>query len=161
MSRFILFLATGMVGLALQACTPTKKAPAPRLATHKSKVPVTVATLFGDGKAMVSFRFEQPVTEATIGFRGLDGLIVKEAPVVGKTEFKRGETLVLEVPVVPGEGRSHLAVDIAGLFRGQRRMGVRTFAVGKPTPAQEKAQAGEVMTTTDGRRIKIMPVKPQ
>lgn len=161
MSRFILSLAVSLVGLSLLASAPTEKGPASSRATHKSKVPVVVSTVFGEGKATVSFRFEQSVTEAAIGFRGLDGLAVNSRPVLDKTQYARGETLVLDIPITPGPGRSHLVVDITGKFRGQRRMGVQTFAFGKPTPEQEKTGPGSVVTTTDGRRIKVMPVKPQ
>ncbi|HJW71779.1 MAG TPA: hypothetical protein VJ486_02900 [Geothrix sp.] len=161
MNPIRLILTLSLVGISLQAAPPAAKAPAPRTATHKSKVPVAVTTMFSEGKATVTLRFEQPVTEARIGFRGLDGLVVNDSPVLEKTQYNRGDTLVLEVGITPGAGQSHLAVDIAGRFRGQRRMGVQTFSLGKPTSEQEKARSGDILTTSDGRRIKVMPVKPK
>jgi hypothetical protein len=162
MLRFILSLAVGLAGLSLQASAPTQKAPVPAVSPHKSsKVPVSVTTLFGDGKATVTLRFNQATTDAVIGFRGLDGLAVNSVPPIAQQQFKRGETLVLEVLVTPGLGQSHLAVDIEGRFAGQHRMGVQTFAVGKPTLEQQKATTGNLVTTTSGQRIKIMPVRPQ
>lgn len=159
MFRPIALLALGCCGLALPAAPVGRKAPAPAQATHKGKVPVTVTARFGEGKATVTLRFEQAVADATIGFRGLDGLAVSSVPPIGKTRFEKGETLTLEVLLSPGPGRSHLAVDISGSFRGQVRMGVSTFAVGKPTPEQEKAGAGTVLTTTGGQRLKVMPTR--
>ncbi|MBP1772417.1 MAG: hypothetical protein H6P99_1580 [Holophagaceae bacterium] len=159
MFRSITVLTLSCCGLALAAAPVGRKAPASAQAIHKGKVPVTVTARFGEGKATVSLRFEQAVADATLGFRGLDGLAVSSVPPIGKTRFEKGETLELEVLLSPGPGRSHLAVDISGSFRGQVRMGVFTFAVGKPTPEQEKAGAGTVLTTTGGQRLKIMPAR--
>jgi hypothetical protein len=152
-----LTLALTLAGTSLWAAPPTLKGAA--TAPHKSKVPVAVTTVFGEGKATVTLRFEQPVSQAVIGFRGLDGLTVISASDPGRTQFKRGEVVVFALQISPGLGQSHLAVDIEGKFRGQRRLGVQTFAVGKPTPEQEKATAGTVLTTSSGQRITIMPVK--
>ena len=151
-------LAITLAAAFLQAAPPVKKGAA-QASSHKSKVPVAVTTLFGEGKATVTVRFEQAVSDAAIGFRGLDGLTVISAPDLGKTRFKRGESLVLDLQIAPGLGQSQLAVDIEGKFNGQHRMGVQTFAIGKPTPEQQKAAAGKVLTTSGGQRIRIMPVK--
>ena len=159
-------IATGIALAALLVTLPTGSAPPNKPSTkaapiHKSKVPVTVTTVFGAGKAIVTLRFDQAVTEAAIGLRGLDGLQVTSTPTIDKTSFIRGELLTLEVSFSPGPGRSHLAVDIEGRFRGQRRMGVQTFAVGTPSADQQKTTEGTLVTTTDGQRIKLMPVKQQ
>jgi hypothetical protein len=148
----LLFAAPGNV-------TPPKKAPAKGVTLHKSKVPITVTTVFGAGKATVTLRFDQAVEEAVIGMRGLDGLHVTSQPLVDKTSFTKGEILTLDVPFTPGPGRSHLVVDLEGKFRGQRRMAVQTFAVGDLSAEQLKAAEGTILTTTDGQRLKVLPVK--
>lgn len=159
-------ICTGMTltTLLLTSCgstVPPKTIPAKAQPIHKSKVPVTVTTVFGAGKAAVSLRFDQAVEDATIGIRGLDGLQVVSVPPIEKTRFAKGERLTLEVPFTPGPGRSHLAVDIEGTFRGQRRMAVQTFALGTPSAEQLKAAEGSPLTTTTGLRIKVMPVKQE
>lgn len=142
---------------------PPAKAPAKAAAKApraKSKAPVTVTTVFGEGTATVTLRFEQAVEGAAIGVRGLDGAQVEAPPPLERTSFARGEVVTLEVPFTPGSGRSHLAVDIEGTFRGQHRMAVQTFAFGKPSPEQLKASSpGTVVTTEGGQRLKLMPVK--
>ncbi len=141
--------------------TPPAKAATKAAPTHKSKVPVTVTTVFGEGKASITLCFDQAVTEASIGVRGLDGLQVTRVPGIDKTSFSRGEILNLDVSFSPGPGRSHLAVDIEGRFRGQRRMGVQTFAVGSPSAEQQKRAEDTIVTTPEGQRLKLMPVKQQ
>lgn len=158
MNRTGITLASLLLVLPGNAIMP-KKIPAKAAPIHKSKAPVTVTTVFGEGKATVTLRFTQAVEEAAIRIRGLDGLQVGNVPPVEKTSFAKGETLTLEVPFTPGPGRSHLAVDIEGKFRGQRRLAVQTFAIGKPSAEQLKASQGNVLTTAGGQRIKVMPVK--
>lgn len=160
MNRIGIALASLLLALPGCAVTP-KKALAKAAPIHKSKAPVTVTTVFGDGKATVTLRFDQAVEDVVIGLRGLDGLQVANVPPVEKTRFAKGEALTLEVSFTPGLGRSHLAVDIEGTFRGQRRMAVQTFAVGHPTAEQMKASEGMILTTPDGQRLKVMPVKPE
>lgn len=157
-------ISTGIVlaslVLVLPGCAaPPKKAPGKAAPIHKSKVPVAITTVFEAGKAVVTLRFEQAVEAAIIGVRGLDGLQVASVPPVEKSRFAKDEVLTLVVPFTPGPGRSHLAVDIEGRFRGQHRMGVQTFAVGQPSPEQLKASEGSIITTPDGQRLKVMPVK--
>ncbi|HEY3401661.1 MAG TPA: hypothetical protein VGK03_13625 [Geothrix sp.] len=139
--------------------TPPRKPQTKAAPIHKSKVPVTVTAVFGEGKATVKLRFDQAVEEAVIGIRGLDGLQVANVPPQEKATFAKGEILTLEMYCTPGPGRSQLAVDIEGRFRGQRRMAVQTFAVGKPSAEQLKAAEGTVVTTPEGQRLKVMPVK--
>ena len=166
-------IGTGIALAALMlvpsgSTTPPKKAPtkavtkAPTKAQprHKSKVPVTVTSSFGEGQATVTLRFDQAVEGAVIGVRGLDGLQVTRVPPVERTGFAKGEVLTLVVPYTPGPGRSLLAVDIEGTFRGQHRMAVQTFAVGTPSAEQAKAAERHILTTPEGQRIKVMPVKP-
>lgn len=157
MNRIGFALATLLVALPGAAITPKPKA-AP---IHKAKAPVSVTTVFGAGKATVTLRFEQAVEEAAIGIRGLDGLEVASVPPLEKSAFAKGEVVTFEVPITPGPGRSHLAVDIEGRFRGQRRLAVQTFAIGKPSPEQVKASQGRILTTSGGQRIKVMPAKPE
>lgn len=163
MNRIGIALASLLFTLPGFAQTPKtarpKKAPIKAALSHKSKVPVTITTVFKEGKAMVTLRFNQAVEEAVIGVRGLDGLQVANVPPVEETSFARGEVLSMEVSYTPGSGRSHLAVDIEGNFRGQHRMGVQTFSVGKPSAEQLKASQSNILTTTGGQRIKLMPVK--
>ena len=158
MKRIGIALASLLLVMPGSASIP-KKAASKSAPSHKSKVPVTVTTVFGDGKAKVTLRFDQAVEEAVIGVRGLDGLQVASVPPVEKTSFAKGEVLSMEVSYTPGSGRSNLAVDIEGKFRGQHRMGVQTFAVGKPSAEQLKASQSNILTTTGGQRVKVMPVK--
>jgi hypothetical protein len=157
MSRAMPTLALILAGLALPAAPPLPKPAPSRTTVHKGKVPVTITAALAEGKAIVTLRFDQAGADVTIGFRGLDGLAVNGVSPIGKTQFRKGETLVLEVLVSPGPGRSHLAVDISGTFRGQPRLGVSTFAIGKPTPEQEKAGSANTLTTREGQRLKILP----
>ena len=153
-------IALASLFLVLPGCaTPPRKAQSKAEPIHKSKVPVSVTMVFEAGKALVTLRFDQTVEEALIGIRGLDGLQVASVPPIEKTRFAKGETLTLVVPFTPGPGRSHLAVDIEGRFQGQHRMGVQTFAVGQPSAEQLKASEGDILTTSDGQRLKVMPVK--
>ena len=137
-----------------------EKAPPPRMASHKSKIPVAVSAVFAEGRATVTLRFQQAASEVTVRFRGLDGLSVQTQPDLPRQAYKRGELLKLEVTLTPGPGTSHLAVDLEGTFAGQRRLEVRTFAVGEPTPAQQKAKTDQTFRTEDGRRLKLLPAKP-
>ncbi len=148
------------IALPCAGCEPPqKKAPPPRTVSHKTKTPVAVSAVFAEGRATVTLRFEQAASDVSIGFRGLDGLSVQNQPDLPKQSFKRGETLKLEVALTPGPGMSHLALDLEGTFAGQRRLDVRTFAVGEPTPAQQKAKADQTFRTEDGRRLKLLPAK--
>jgi hypothetical protein len=158
MNRTGIALALLLIALPGYAITP-KQVTSKAAPIHKSKAPVTATTVFGEGKATITLRFTEAAEEAAIGVRGLDGLEVASVPPIEKTSFAKGEVLVLEVPISPGPGRSHLAVDIEGKFRGQRRLAVQTFAVGKPSPEQIKASAGKSFTTAGGQRIKLMPIK--
>lgn len=151
-----LLLAACFLAIPAGAITPKPPKASP---SHKAKAPITVTTVFGEAKATITVRFDQAVEDAAIGVRGLDGLQVAAMPPVEKSSFARGEVLVLEVPFTPGPGLSHLAVDLEGRFRGQRRMAVQTFAVGKPSAEQLKAAQGKVLTLSGGQRIKVMPVR--
>jgi hypothetical protein len=161
MKRTGIFLASLLFAWPGSAAPPAPKKPAKAAPSHKSKLPVTVSTVFGEGKATVTLRFDQAVEEAAIGVRGLDGLQVAELPPLARTSFGKGEILTLEVPIAPGIGQSHLAVDILGRFRGQRRGGVQTFSIGKPSAEQLKAGSGNILVTDGGQRIKVMPVNPE
>lgn len=161
MNRTGILLASVLLPLSLAAAPPAPKKTAKAAVSHKSKVPIEVETVFGEGTATVTLRFQQAVDQASFGFRGLDGLQVGEVPAIARTRFARGEALVVEVPVTPGEGESHLVVDIQGRFRGQKRAAARTFGTGKPSEAQQKAAAGTILTLEGGQRIKVMPVKPE
>ncbi len=155
-------LASLLMALPAAAAAPPKppaKTPAKAAPKAKSKAPVTITTVFGEGKATVTLRFDQAVEGAAIGVRGLDGLQVEAPPPLDRTSFARGEVVTLEVPFTPGAGRSNLAVDIEGTFKGQHRIAVQTFAFGKPSPEQLKATQGNIVTTDGGQRLKLMPVK--
>lgn len=159
MNRTCLALALCLPALTVQAEAP-KKPQAKRMTVHKAKVPVTVTTVFGDQKATLTLKFNQPVEEAAIGVRGLDGMTVSPLAPLQKTTFAKGEVFVLEVPFVAGPGRSHLALDLEGRFLGQRRMGVFTFGLGKLSADQLKANQAPILTTESGQRVKVMPLKP-
>ena len=157
-----ILLPTLLLAIALPCAgrePPPKKTPPPRAVSHKTKTPVAVSAVFAEGRATVTLRFEQAASEVTVRFRGLDGLSIQNHSDLPGQAFKRGETLKLEVALTPGPGMSHLAVDLEGTFAGQHRLEVRTFAVGEPSAAQQKAKADQTFRTEDGRRLKLLPAK--
>ena len=160
MSRFALAIAATLLALPALAGSPQSKPKKTRVVRHgKVTAPVTIMTKLGDGKATVTFRFDASVEEPAITIWGADGLAVTSTPPLTEKTYKKGEKVTLEVAFTPGPGRSHLVVSAGGLFKGQQRNSVQSFAVGKPTPEQLKAGQQDVMTTSDGQRIRLMPVE--
>ena len=112
----------------------------------------------GEKSAKLTLKFESDAKDVKIGVSGVDGLVVEGEPVLlEKGEFARGDTKAFDVRFAPGTGRSQLVVSVSGSFGGASRARVASFTVGTgPLP-----QNGEVMTTDDGERVKVMPAAPQ
>jgi len=166
MNRRALAVLPSLVTLLLAgACsssakpTPDSAATAPE--TAKASAPVAVDAQLGEGQARVTVRFDSPANDVKVNVYGLDGLVVKSAatPVDGSS-FVKDAVSTFDVTFTPGTGRSYLAVAVSGSFQGGPRSRVSTFAVGAPSPEQQKTP-GNVMTGPDGQRIKVMPVDGQ
>ena len=172
MNRMALAVLSSLVALmAPVACTsPSTPPPPPAPSSPQSKAshdtaklsaPVSVEAQLGEGKARVTLRFDAPGTDVKVNVSGVDGLVVTSAPTpVDGASFVDSAVSTFDVEFTPGEGRSHLVVAVSGTFRGSPLSQVRTFAIGKPTAAQEKG-TGSVVTGSDGQRIKVMPVDQQ
>lgn len=151
--RFLLFSV-----LCLTACTTPTSATSPVPAKGKPTAPVEVKAELSANAARVTVKFESDSSDVKIAVSGVDGLVVTGEPVlVEKGAFARGESKTFDVSFTPGAGRSALVVSVAGSFNGASRARVASFTVGDgPLP-----QAGEVMTTDDGEKVKVMPAAPQ
>jgi hypothetical protein len=129
--------------------------------TAKASAPVSVNAQLSEGRALVTVRFESPASNVRVKVYGVDGLVVKSAatPVDGASFVKDGATS-FDVAFTPGPGRSHLAVAVTGSFVGGERSSVSTFAIGTPSPEQQKGP-GTVMPGDNGQPIKVMPANGQ
>jgi hypothetical protein len=156
-SLVVLLLAGACSSSAKSA--PSAAATAPE--TAKVSAPVSVDAQLGEGQARVTVRFDSPASDVKVNVYGLDGLVVKSAatPVDGSS-FVKDAVAAFDVAFTPGAGRSHLAVAVSGSFQGGQRSSVSTFAVGTPSPEQQKSP-GNVITGQDGQRIKVMPADGQ
>jgi len=156
MNRIALAAVAGLLALpAVGGCAPSTAGAAP---VHgKPSVPVTVEARLSDGSARVTVRFDAEAKGVRVEVGGVDGLSVASAAVpVDGASFARGESTTFDVAFTPGPGRSYLAVAVTGKFRGAgRRAAVTSFAVGEPTPEQEKA-GGTVLEAPGGERIKVV-----
>lgn len=165
MNRMALAVLPGLVTLLLAgACTSPAKSAANTATgpeTAKASAPVTVNAELSDGQAKVTVRFEAPATNVKVSVYGVDGLVVKSAamPVDGAS-FVKDAVATFDVAFTPGAGRSHLAVAVTGSFQGGERSSVSTFAIGAPSPEQQKGP-GTVVTGDDGQPIKVMPADGQ
>lgn len=163
--RALAVLPSFVILLLAGACSSSAKsaqnAAATTPETAKVSAPVSVDAQLGDGEARVTVRFDSPASDVKVNVYGLDGLVVKSAatPVDGAS-FVKDAVATFDVAFTPGAGRSHLAVAVSGSFQGGQRSRVSTFAVGTPSPEQQKAP-GNVMTGPDGQRIKVMPADEQ
>lgn len=159
MSRFAIALTATLLALPALSGNPPSKPKKAKVVRHgKVTAPVTITAQLSDGKATVVLRFDAPVEDASIAVWGVDGLAVTSTPPVTEKAFKKGDTVTLDVTFTQGPGRSHLVVSAGGMFTGREQATVQSFAVGKPSQEQLKSTNKDVMTTSDGRRIKLMPV---
>lgn len=144
--------------LCLTACTTPTSATSPVPAKGKPTAPVEVQAELGKNAARVTVKFESDSQDVKIAVSGVDGLVVQGEPVlVEKGTFSRGDTTSFNVNFTPGQGRSALVVSVSGSFNGASRARVASFTIGDgPLP-----QNGEVMTTDDGEKVKVMPAAPQ
>jgi hypothetical protein len=166
MNRKAFAVVSGLLWLAAPlACTSTPQ-PTPDAKsesgsggtsdTAKSSAPVAVDAQLGEDRARVTLRFSAPAKGVQVNVSGVDGLVVKSAPmpVDGASFVEEGET-TFDVAFTPGAGRSHLVVAVSGDFQGAHLSRVASFAVG--TPSAEQKSSGTTMTGGDGQPIKVMP----
>jgi hypothetical protein len=160
MNRFAIAVAAGLLALPALAGGPAPgrgQKTTVRTVHGKPQAPVSVTARISAGTATVTVRFHSSATEAAIDVHGVDGLTVTSAasPLAG-ARFARGEAVTFDVAFTEGPGRAYLAVGVSGKFGGTKRSTVASFAVGQPTPEQQKP-AGTAATDSQGQRIKVMP----
>lgn len=136
------------------ACTTANTATSPAPAKGKPSAPVEVMAHLAPNGAKLTVKFESDASDVKIAVGGVDGLVINGEPViVEKGTFARGDAKVFDVLFTPGQGRSQLVVSVSGNFNGASRARVASFTMGDgPLP-----QNGEVMTTDDGEKVKVMP----
>ena len=159
-----------LAALALLSALPAAASPAaaPGAATRKTaapvvhgkpQAPVAVTATLGDGRAIVTVRFDAPATDAAVEVHGVDGLVVTSAAVpLSGGRFARGESVRLEVTFTEGDAPGLLAVSVSGSFGGAHRIATASFAARSPAPEQLK-RAGSASPDSTGRRIKVMPAE--
>jgi hypothetical protein len=156
MNRIALAVVAALLALpSASGCAPNAAGAAPE--RGKPRAPVAIEARLSDGAARVTVRFEADARDVRVELAGSGGLVVAGAAVpLEKASFARGEATAFDVAFTPGPGRSLLSVAVTGKFRGAgRRAAVASFAVGEPTPEQEKA-SGTVMEGAGGERIKVV-----
>lgn len=160
-ARLSILLASAMA-LSASASAPTLPPKPPTAArTQKLKAPVDVAVELEAGSGRLRLTFRAAAEQVDIQVTGLDGLVVGSTTPLQRSSFRKGETATIDLSFLPGEGRSHLVVAVAGRFAGSRRSLTRTFALGKPSADQEKAAQEGVLTTSSGQRLRLLPVPPR
>jgi hypothetical protein len=164
MNRILVAVMAALLAVPALADGPTKttKSKTPRSLHGKAQTPVTVAAQIDGTSAQVQVTFESAASAVKIAIWGLDGLTVtgvQPAPMV-TSQIGRGETLVYAVSFTPGPGRSLLVVSAEGKFPNGRRSTAQSFAIGTPTAEQQKG-SGKIVTDSQGRRIRLMPITPQ
>jgi hypothetical protein len=139
-------------------CTTPTSAVSPVPTKGKPTAPVEVNAVLSEKSARLTLKFESEAKDVKVFVSGVDGLVVQgEGALVTDGVFARGETKTFDVAFTPGAGRSALVVSVSGSFNGAARARVASFTVGTgPLP-----QNGEVITTDDGERVKVMPAAPQ
>jgi hypothetical protein len=144
--------------LVFTGCTTANSATSPVPAKGKPTAPVEVKAELSKNAAKLTVTFESDSKDVKIAVSGVDGLVVQgEAVIVENGTFTRGDATSFSVNFTPGEGRSQLVVSVSGSFNGASRARVASFTIGDgPLP-----QNGEVMTTDDGEKVKVMPAAPQ
>lgn len=146
--------ALASVLLLSAACTAPSKASAPRPVEGKPRAPVAVEAALSADAAKLTVRFLAAGTQVSVTAAGLDGLALRTPEaLLTEATVAEGEVRALEVAFTPGPGRSTLAVNVSGRFRGQPQARVVTFAVGDgPLPSD-----GAELRTDDGDAVKLMP----
>lgn len=144
--------------LFFTACTTPVSASSPVPAKGKPTAPVDVKAEIAPKSARLTVTFESDAKDVELAVSGIDGLVVEgEARLVDKGEFARGDTRTFDVAFKPGPGRSMLVVSVSGSFNGAPRARVASFTVGTgPLPQTP----GQVITTDDGEKVKVMPATP-
>jgi hypothetical protein len=138
------------------ACTTTPSSAAPPTSPKgKPTAPVEVSAELWARSARLLVTFESDAKDVELTVSGVDGLVVEgEGRLVRQGAFARGETRTFDVAFTPGPGRSMLVVSVRGSFNGAVRARVASFTVGTgPLPKSP----GEVITTDDGEKVKVMP----
>lgn len=126
------------------------KADLPGNAIGKPQAPVDIAAVMSATSAQVTLTFRQAGHGVDIQANGVDGLSVKrDAMLASGRDVSAGEVVTFDVPILPGAGRSLLAVHVHGTFGTSDRAAVRAFPIGKRTAAQE-SKAHEGTTTVGG-----------
>ena len=138
----------------LIGCTHPVSVSAPVPAKGKPVAPVAVTAELSAKSAHLLLRFEAEAEDAEVAVGGVDGLVVDGPRVVAKGHFAKGETRAFDVGFQPGPGRSQLVVTVKGRFNGASRARVVAFGVGSGASPESP---GEVMTTDDGERVKVLP----
>lgn len=140
-------------------CTTPTTASSPVPSKGKPTAPVEVNAELSAKSARLTLKFEGEAKDVDVVVSGVDGLVVEgEATLVSDGTFARGESRTFEVNFTPGPGRSALVVSVSGSFSGASRARVASFTVGTgPLPETP----GEVITTDDGEKVKVMPAAPQ
>lgn len=138
--------------LLLCACTTpsTVVTNAPR---GKPTAPVAVTAELSPSSAKIAVKFESDAEQVQIRVSGVDGLVLQGRElVVEQGAFKRGEATAFDVAYTLPEGRAQLVVTVSGRFNGSNRARVAAFGLGSgPLP-----DTGEVQTTSDGERVKVI-----
>lgn len=144
--------------LFFTACITPVSASSPVPAKGKPTAPVDVKAEIAPKSARLTVTFESDAKDVELAVSGIDGLVVEgEARLVDKGEFARGDTRTFDVVFKPGPGRSMLVVSVSGSFNGAPRARVASFTVGTgPLPQTP----GQVITTDDGEKVKVMPATP-
>ncbi len=152
-----------LLAAGLAACAPgpapSARAAAPA-ARGKPAAPVELEVALQPGAARLTLTFGADAADVAVRLSGLDGLrVTSNATPVEGGRFRHGERVSLEAAFVPGEGQSRLVVALEGTFAGARRTLVRSFTVGKPSPAQEKKARAGVMTDPQGEELHLLPAE--
>lgn len=121
----------------------------------KLEAPVDVSAELSEGKARVTVRFTSPVTGVRVGVSGVDGLVVQgDATLVDGASYDRGAVAAFDVALVQAPPGAQLAVVVSGTFGGVHLARVRSFPVGTPAPAPEKASGAKEAPAGD--RVKVV-----
>lgn len=138
-------------------CTTPTSATSPVPTKGKPTAPVEVNAELSEKSARLTVKFESDAKDVEVVVSGVDGLVIESEPrLVHEGVFVRGDSRSFEVKFTPGAARSMLVVSVSGSFNGAARARVASFTVGTgPLPASP----GEVITTDDGERVKVMPAK--
>jgi hypothetical protein len=143
----------------LFACSHAEPAPpAPATAARpegKPAAPVTITTELAEGQAHVTVRFDAPAKGVQVGVHGVDGLALDgPTTLVSDGAYAQGDSTSFVVRFAPPTARASLAVSVQGDFHGVKQARVASFLV-KDGPLPRGP--GQVITTDDGQRVKVLP----